>query len=191
MYRSATSVFAPALAVSHRWRVFGGCTVPNLSCSLPRGAEPARASVWGYTVPKLSCSLPRGAEPARANVWGYTVSLGWRADEGVRPYHALSKVSTGIADLPSGDPRRADEERPYHALSKVSTGKCLGFRVRLVLFLLRGISRLTLEMTTCSLSFIVISTDFVGADEERPYLLKPSPWGRDAAVRSTVKTVHR
>ena len=93
--------------------------------------------------------------------------------------------------MPTAARRRADEERPYHALSKVSTGKCLGFRVRLVLFLLRGISRLTLEMTTCSLGFIVISTDFVGADEERPYLLKPSPWGRDAAVRSTVKTVHR
>ena len=158
VYRSATSVFAPALAVSHRgrmfWvvpsrsfrvrsrearssrgRVFGGYTVTQRSYSLPQGAEPPRANVWGCTVTQRSCSLPRGAEPARASVWGYTVSLGWRVDEGVRPYHALSKVSTGIADLPSGDPRRADEERPY--------------------------------------------------------LLKPSPWGRDAAVRSTVKTVHR
>ena len=28
-------------------------------------------------------------------------------------------------------------------------------------------------------------------DEERPYHLKPSPLGRDAATRSGVKTVHR
>ena len=33
-----------------------------------------------------------------------TVPLGWWADEGVRPYHALSNVSTGIAYLPAGVP---------------------------------------------------------------------------------------
>ena len=34
------------------------------------------------------------------------------------------------------------------------SGECLGMRVRLVLFLLRGISRLSLEMTTCPFGFI-------------------------------------
>ena len=38
---------------------------------------------------------------------------------GVRPYHALSKVSTGIVYLSAAAPRRADEERPYQALSIV------------------------------------------------------------------------
>ena len=84
-----------------------------------------------------------------------SVPLGLRADGGVRPYHALSKVSTGVAGLPAGAPchrrlayggspfapalisaslemtrlstiplgLRADGGvRPYHALSKVSTG---------------------------------------------------------------------
>ena len=35
-----------------------------------------------------------------------------RADE-ERPYRALTKVGTGIADLPEAARRRADEERPY------------------------------------------------------------------------------
>ena len=47
----------------------------------------------------------------------HTIPQGWRADEGVRPYSALSNVNTGIADLPTAARRRADEERPYHALT--------------------------------------------------------------------------
>ena len=42
-----------------------------------------------------------------------TVPLGLRADEGVRPYNALSNVNGGIADLPTAARRRADEERSY------------------------------------------------------------------------------
>ncbi len=46
------------------------CPVPLRPCSLPQGAEPPRANVWGYTVTQRSYSLPRSAEPARASVLG-------------------------------------------------------------------------------------------------------------------------
>ena len=60
-----------------------------------------------------------GFTPVKVSLYSNGIPSGGR---GVRPYHALSKVSTGIADLPTTARRRADEELPYHALSKVSTG---------------------------------------------------------------------
>ena len=83
------------------------------------------------------------------------------ADEGVRPYRALPKVSTGTAYLPAGASchrrilvRGGSPFAP--ALARSPRRRVFwDSRVRLVLFLMQGISRLTLEMTSCSLGFIM------------------------------------
>ena len=67
-----------------------------------RGAR--AGEFWGYTAPIRSYSLPRALSTSSLDDGARSVSLGWRADEGVRPYHVLPKVSTDIADLPAGTP---------------------------------------------------------------------------------------
>ena len=146
------------------------------------GGEPPRASIWGFVF-ACFCFLMQGI--SRLTLEMTSCSLGLRADE-ERPYHALPKVSTGIADLPSAARRRADEERPYHALPKVSTG---------VADLPSGAPRRADEERPYH-ALPKVSTGIADlpsgaprrADEERPYhaltkltkssgLLKPSPRG--------------
>ena len=98
MYRSATSVFAPALARSPRGRVFGCCTVTQRSYSLPRDLSTTlemtrRGSVSFYFI-RLFCKyghrrlaiggsptggrgtpLPRSIESKYGQVFGFSYSL--------------------------------------------------------------------------------------------------------------------
>ena len=100
VYRSATSVFAPALARSPRGRVFGGCTVTQRSYSLPRDLSTTlemtrRGSVSFYFI-RLFCKyghrrlaiggsptggrgtpLPRSIESKYGQVFGFSCSLGF------------------------------------------------------------------------------------------------------------------
>ena len=57
-------------------------------------------------------ALPRRETTFQTNTCPRRYTRG--RDEGVRPYHALSKVSTDIADLPAGAPcRRGEGAPPY------------------------------------------------------------------------------
>ena len=71
-----------------------------------------RASGWGLYRSEAFVFAPALVSTSLEMTGRKSVTLGLRADEGVRPYHVLPKVSTGIVYLSAAARRRADEERP-------------------------------------------------------------------------------